>query len=320
MQTPLSGKIFITGGAGFLGRGIIRRATDENWPCDITVYSRDEEKQFRVRQRWPHVRTVLGDIGDTDMLLAAMAGHDTIIHAAAVKFVPEAEWNPEQTINVNAVGSRNVLWAANMVGARVCVGISTDKACLPVNIYGATKLAMERLFAGYQHPGPTNAVCVRYGNVVGSTGSIIPIFQEQFSAGGRVTVTDPLMTRFWLSVDRAVELIQDAVAHAHDRPGCVFVHKCASMQMGKLAEMIAGHAVDIIGVRPGEKMDETLVHYQESVMAEDFFEESDQLIILHPQTSTALEGKRPWTYSSASPMHWVTPDEMQRTIEEAKGL
>ncbi len=325
MYTPLSGKIFITGGAGFLGRGIINRATDENWPCDITVYSRDEEKQFRVRQRWPHVRTVLGDIGDTDMLLAAMAGHDTIIHAAAVKFVPEAELNPEQTINVNAVGSRNVIWAANMVGAKVCVGVSTDKACMPVNIYGATKLAMERLFAGYRHPGPTSAVCVRYGNVVGSTGSIIPIFEEQLRVLGRVTVTDPLMTRFWLSVNSAVELIQVAVAAASERPGGVFVHKCPAMQMGKLAELIAGQAVDIIGIRPGEKMDETLIHYQESVMAEDFYEESDRLIILHPQTmirqaAAVIQGKKPWTYSSASPMHWVTPEEMQRTIQEAKGI
>lgn len=320
MVEPLSGKVFITGGAGFLGRGIIRRATDESWDCDITVYSRDEEKQHRIQQRWPHVQCILGDILDKDTLFAAMAGHDTVIHAAAVKFVPEAELNPEQTINVNAVGSRNVLWAANMIGAEVCVGISTDKACMPVNIYGATKLAMERLFAGYRHPSGTRAVCVRYGNVVGSTGSIIPVFEEQLRTRGRVTVTDPKMTRFWLSADEAVDLILVAIS-TPDRPGGVFVKKCASMQMGNLAKLIADHRVDMIGRRPGEKMDETLIHYQESVLAEDFYEESDQLVILHPQTSgVSIAAKEPWTYSSGSPMHWVTPGEMRAMIANAEEL
>ena len=314
---PLSGKVFITGGAGFLGRGIIRRAYDDGWPCDITIYSRDEEKQFRIRQRWPDVQCILGDIGDKELLYASMAGHDTIIHAAAVKDVPIAELNPEQAITVNAVGSRNVLWAANMIGARTCIGISTDKACLPVNIYGATKLVMERLFAGYRHPGRTRSLCVRYGNVVGSTGSIIPIFKEQLRTRGRVSVTDPQMTRFWLSINEAIDLI--LMAACSGSHGGVFVKKCASMKIGDLAEMIAGNNIDIIGRRPGEKQHETLIHYQESVLAEEL--PRDGIVILHPQIQPPpTEGKEAWTYQSGNPTHWLSPDTMQMMIANVEGL
>ena len=328
MADGLAGRIFVTGGAGFLGRGLIRAAERNGWDCQFTIYSRDEEKQHKLRRRWPNVRCILGDVRDRDRLEQSMAEADIVIHAAAIKFIPEAEANVAEAISVNVGGSQNVVNAAFKDWPKVIVGISTDKAALPVNTYGATKMLMERLFtrASAGQVLPPTFVSVRYGNVVGSTGSIIPLFQDQLRRNGKVTVTDPTMSRFWISIDEAVDLILLAVGQAHARPGGIFVPRCKSMNIGKLAEMIVGEqgldpseSIEIMGLRPGEKKHEELVHYQESVLAEKW---NDDYFVLHPQAGEhewVNRDQEPWTYSSLYAER-LSAEEMQAMIEDAKDL
>lgn len=336
---PLSGNVLITGGAGFLGRAIIRRAHREQWPCTFTVLSRDEEKQWRLQQQYgPSIRCVIGDIRDYHTLVTTMPGHDLVIHAAAIKFIPEAERNVVETQKVNIDGSRNVARAADWCHVPVCVGISTDKASLPANVYGATKMLMERFYAeANRWHGVTRYVTVRYGNVVGSTGSIVPVFQAQLAKSGRVQVTDDRMTRFWLSADEAVDVILLAVDKAKEHPGASFIPKCGAMRVIDLARLIAGDApIDIVGIRPGEKLHEDLVNYQESSHT---FDKGDYFIIRHqvdgrtPRTqgsppvppgldecNQAAEGQSGWTYRSYCPSRWITPEEMSAMIEDAKTI
>lgn len=311
----LKGKVFVTGGAGFLGRGLLRKAEKENWPCEFTVYSRDETKQVEARKRWPDVRYILGDVRDYDRLEVAVAGHDIIIHGAALKYVPESEFNVAEAIVVNIGGTENTVRAAVRMGIPKVIGISTDKACRPVNVYGATKMLMERLFAEACDWGSTSFMCVRYGNVVGSTGSVIPLFQQQLAQSGQVKLTDPNMTRFWLSVDEAIDLIV-FVAASYDEESCgsVIIPRCGAMKMGDLARTIAGEVVEIVGPRPGEKQHEELVHFQESGRAKNF----GPYIELRPATEPG-EGEQ-WTYASHDPSRWITQDEMRGFIEEAEGL
>ncbi|GAG09201.1 unnamed protein product, partial [marine sediment metagenome] len=198
-------KVLVTGGAGFLGRGILRRVERGGLDWEITVYSRDETKQDECRRRYPFARHVLGDVKDADRLRVAMMGHDVVIHAAAMKYIPEAEVNASECVSVNVGGTQAMMRAADAAAVHRVVGISTDKAVQPVNVYGCSKMAMERLFADTaQFEGGPDFVCVRYGNVVGSTGSVIPLFRRQVEELGRVRITNPDMTRFWMSVDEAI--------------------------------------------------------------------------------------------------------------------
>src|SRR3990167_4972035 len=250
----LIGKVFISGGTGFLGRAILRRAEKEHWDCQITAMSRDEEKLWKAKDRFGKlVNCVLGDVRDQHNLNIAMRGHETVIHAAAIKFIPEAEANVFETVKTNVDGSRNVLRAAVRVGVKTVVAISTDKAALPANTYGMTKALMERMFAEANAWNGTRFVAVRYGNVVGSTGSIIPIFKYQLAKNGRLRLTDERMTRFWISVDEAIDLILLAAARAQELPGRVFVPRCSAMTVKDIARMIAaGAPIDVTGIRPGE--------------------------------------------------------------------
>jgi UDP-N-acetylglucosamine 4,6-dehydratase len=295
-----------------LGRAIIRRATREKWDARFTVYSRDEEKQFKLRQRYPDVRCVLGDVLNLDRLMLAMQGFDTVIHASAVKFVPEAEFNVFETVDVNVRGSQNVAFAAHAARVGTVVGISTDKACLPVNLYGATKMVMERTFGEANKWGETRFVVTRYGNVVGSTGSIIPVFQQQLAATGKVKVTNPAMTRFWLAPDDAVDLVVECVAHRDDCGGDIIVPLPGAMQIGGLASVISPN-IEIIGARPGEKIHESLVSEHEASRTQYL---GQHLVIR--STGTVLNtkcGHAP--YSSDAPTHWIRPDEMLAIIEDA---
>src|SRR3990172_11612508 len=264
--STLSGNTFVSGGAGYLGRAILRRAQREQWPCTFTLYSRDEERLWNAKDRFGKlVNCVLGDVRDQHNLNIAMRGHKNVIHAAAIKFIPEAEANVFETVKTNVDGSRNVMRAAVRAGVERVVAISTDKAALPANTYGMTKVLMERMFAEANAWGNTRFVAVRYGNVVGSTGSIIPIFKHQKEKYGRVKVTDENMTRFWLSADEAIDLILLALARAEELPGRIFVPRCGAMYIKDLAQLLAGGCpIDVIGIRPGEKLHEDLVNYQES--------------------------------------------------------
>lgn len=292
-----------------MGRGILRRADQLGWR--ITVYSRDENKQEECRRRYPQARYVLGDIRDINRLETAMVGHDIVIHAAAIKFVDRAELNAAETIDINIAGTISVIQAARSAGIEKVLGISTDKAVQPVNIYGASKMAMERLFAEASLPESTEFICVRYGNVIGSTGSVIPLFRYQYKDQGKVLVTDPKMTRFWMSVDEAIDLIVLALKQA--APGSITVPLVRSMAMNDVVLAAVGEVpVEIIGERPGEKKHEYLIHHQESVRVERY---EDHFQILSPGSSVGGEA---FTLSSQNPHYWMSSEEMSELIADAE--
>ena len=268
----LQGKVLITGGSGFLGRAIIRRAERERWPCQFTVYSRDETKQDELKHKYPAVNCILGDVSrDLDRLISVMYGHDIVIHAAAVKYIDAAEFNVFETIDVNIIGSRNVTIAAKAAGVGTVIGISTDKACQPANIYGLTKGVMEKIFVEANKNTKTRFVTCRYGNVIGSTGSVIPKFRQQLKETGGFKITDSKMTRFWLGVDQAIDLILWANQSAQEEPGRVFIPFCPGLKTIEIATAVWKQAggsepmkVDYTGLRPGEKMHESLFSPQEA--------------------------------------------------------
>ena len=310
----VSAKVLVTGGAGFLGRGILQRVSKASLDWDVTVYSRGENKQYLCSLRYPSARYILGDVRDVDRLADVMVGHDFVIHAAAVKFIDRAELNAAEALSVNFGGSQAVVAAAKAAGVRRVVGISTDKAVQPVNTYGCSKMAMERLFAEASTPH-TQFNCVRYGNVVGSTGSVIPYFQRQAAEEGRVTVTDPKMTRFWLGVDEGVDLVLAALASEH--PGSIMIPLVRSMTMANVVEAVApGVPVEIIGTRPGEKIHERLLHYEESVRV---LRHGEGLELLPPGTQPPYI-VAPFTLSSQNPHAFMSVDEMSSLVADAKGV
>ena len=305
-------KVFCTGGAGFLGRAILRHAEQLDW--QITVYSRDETIQDEARRRYPQARYILGDVRDISRLALAMVGHDYVIHAAAMKYIPEAEINASECFSVNIGGAESVIAAARQAGVERAVGISTDKACQPVNSYGASKFVMERLFAEASTPN-TQFNCVRYGNVVGSTGSVIPLFRWQYETHGRVTVTDPNMTRFWMGVDEAINLILTALEDKTP-PGAIVIPLVKAMKMSEVVLAAVGEVpVDIIGIRPGEKMHERLLHFEESVRV---VQRDDDFLLLPPGNDVG--GIEPFTLTSQNPHYWMLPEEMRALVEDAEDV
>ena len=258
-------KVFVTGGAGFIARAIYRRAAQEDWPWEFTCYSRSDEKHRALNQQYPQVGIVRGDITTPDIqhLAAAMRGHDIVIHAAATKYVDRSEMAALDTIRINTLGSMNVMEAAFLAGVQSLVGISTDKAAAPVNIYGASKMAMERAFQDYaQLTGAPQISLVRYGNVIGSTGSVIPLFKHQLATTGHVTITNPDMTRFWMSADEAIDTIMHALYDAQ-QGSIALPSGLRAMRIIDVAHAAIGmeHVDKIVqvGERPGEKQHETLL-------------------------------------------------------------
>lgn len=258
-------KILITGGSGFLGRALMYFAP---WH-DYTVYSRDERKQELCKSKYTKAKYVLGDVRDRDRLLYHFKGQDVVIHAAAIKYIPEAEKNVNECIDVNVQGSRNVLWAAQHVSPDIqVIGVSTDKAVQPVNVYGASKMLMERLFLEAHNSG-LHANVVRYGNVVGSTGSVIPFFQQRIQQELDVPVTDYSMTRYWMSPSHAVTTVLSPIVERYPS-GHIIVPELHGLDMLSLAEMLLARVnastknIHQIGIRPGEKKYESLIHEHES--------------------------------------------------------
>lgn len=269
--------IFITGGAGTLGRAIAERRKREGWTGKLTVFSRDTTKHSRMRFFYPDVHYVCGDIRNFDTLYAAMAGHDVVIHAAAVKVIPVSEHDSIDTIDVNVIGSLNVARAAVQLGVRVVMGISTDKAAHPVNAYGCTKMLMEKIFQEYSRKHfETEFFLVRYGNVLESTGSVIEIWKKAYTSGKPITITDDTMTRFFLSPAQAVQVIINAFIHAAN--GLIYVPRMPSLSIKKLAEYTLPEGVQfqVTGLRPGEKMHEDLVTIEETAYA---LEHKDHFLI-----------------------------------------
>lgn len=268
MTHNLGRRVLITGGAGFLARAIYARAQREQWDIQFTCYSRDDAKHVALQRRFPHVRCVRGDICDKGLLAATALGHDTIIHAAAVKYVDLSEVNVYDTVRVNIEGSRSVIRAAAAAGAQL-IAISTDKACEPANLYGATKMVMERLVTDAVRMGllPRAAVC-RYGNVIGSTGSVIPKLLEMGKATGQLNITDPRMTRFWMTPDEAVSVILETASTAVAWPGFTVLPTMWGATMAELGGILgemAGATINVVGPRPGEKVHESLLSAQEAM-------------------------------------------------------
>lgn len=258
----IAGKVLITGGTGTLGKAILTLAEREKWPAEFTIFSRSELQQARMRVRFPHTRYIIGDVRDYERVESAVAGHDVVIHAAAMKRIPECEAAPIECWHTNVIGSANVARACNLMRVPRCIGISTDKACKATTMYGASKLALENIFR-HEHRadsrGATVYTLVRYGNVVASRGSVIEKWREQYAAGLPVTITDGDMTRFWMSPFDAVRLVEEASDAKH---GQIIVGRCRAMSIMELKNAVVGRGATFhySGLRSVEKQHEDLVH------------------------------------------------------------
>jgi UDP-N-acetylglucosamine 4,6-dehydratase len=268
--------LMVTGGTGTFGNAVVKRFLQTDIR-EIRVFSRDEKKQedMRIHYASPKLKFYIGDVRDPDGLRSAMAGVDYVFHAAALKQVPSCEFYPLEALRTNALGAENVLNAAAELGVKRAIVLSTDKAVYPINAMGITKALMEKLMVAksrYASDRGTVMCGTRYGNVMGSRGSVIPLFISQIKQGLPLTVTDPEMTRFMMSIEDAVDLVVYAFEHGH--PGDIFVQKAPAATIGTLAEAVkqifrADNPVRVIGTRHGEKLYETLLTREEMAKAED---------------------------------------------------
>ena len=262
--------VLITGGTGSFGKKFVQIVLDHYSPKKLIIFSRDELKQFEMSQRWsqnqyPCLRYMLGDIRDKERLNRAFSGVDYIVHAAALKQVPAAEYNPEEFIKTNVIGGMNIIDAALCNNVKKVVTLSTDKACNPSNLYGATKLCSDKLFAAANvySSSASNPIfaTVRYGNVLGSRGSVVPFFKERMKTG-KLPITDPRMTRFWITLDQGVHFVLKVLEIS--KGGEIFVPKIPTMNIPDLATAIAPDCKqEIVGIRPGEKIHEVLISEDE---------------------------------------------------------
>ena len=311
--------ILLTGGTGSFGNAFIERVT-RCWPeAVIRVYSRDELKQSELRAKYGdgQVRYLIGDVRDRSRMSRAAEGVDIVVHAAALKQVPACEYNPFEAVRTNVLGAQHVVDAAIDAKVQKVVALSTDKAVNPVNLYGATKLCAEKIFVqgnAYAAQKRTRIACVRYGNVVGSRGSVVPVFREQLARDGRITITDERMTRFWITLPQAVDLVVHALDHMEG--GEIFIPKIPSMKVTDLADAIApGAPQEIIGIRPGEQLHELLLTSDESRHAVDH---GDVFVVLpeHPWWDSDLsygDGKPiadGFAYSSDTNDEWLSVEEL----------
>ncbi len=256
--------ILVTGGTGSFGKAFIAELLERHNPRRVVIFSRDELKQYEVRQKFaddPRLRWFIGDIRDQHRLARAMHGVDYVVHAAALKQVDTAEYNPFEYVQTNIVGSQNVVEAAIDTGVKKVVALSTDKASSPLNLYGATKLAADKLFQSANHYAAgyeTRFSVVRYGNVMGSRGSVIPFFKKLAAEGKPLPVTDRRMTRFWITLPQAVQFVIDSFDLMQG--GELYVPRIPSMRIMDLVEAVApGSETYEIGIRPGEKLHEEMI-------------------------------------------------------------
>jgi UDP-N-acetylglucosamine 4,6-dehydratase len=266
----LSGTIIlITGGTGSFGNRVARHLLKQK-PAQIRIYSRDEKKQWEMQRVFPQFRYIVGDVRDPGRLAEAIQGVDYVFHAAALKQVPSCENYPFEAVKTNVIGSQNVCEVARYHRVRCMVALSTDKAVKPVNAMGISKAMMEKIVCSQnQFGGQTTFCCVRYGNVMGSRGSVIPLFRDQIRNDAPLTLTVPEMTRFLMTLDQSVDLVLHAMTHA--RGGEIFVRKAPACTVQALAEAMrlkfsprgARHPIKVVGIRPGEKLHEVLVNEYE---------------------------------------------------------
>lgn len=269
MSELFNSSLLVTGGTGSFGRAFIHHALDTLAPRRIVVFSRDELKQSEMRAEFKddrRLRWFIGDIRDRSRLDRAFHGVDYVIHAAALKQVDTAEYNPFEFVKTNVLGSQNVIDAAIDAGVRKVVALSTDKASSPVNLYGATKLTADKLFVAANNYGsltPTRMSVVRYGNVMGSRGSVVPFFLRLIEEGRPLPITDPRMTRFWITINDAVQFVVDSFDSMVG--GELFIPRIPSMRITDLVEALApGHPTEEVGIRPGEKLHEEMISSDDS--------------------------------------------------------
>ena len=329
--TDIDGKsILITGGTGSFGRKLVETLLAHHAPCRLVVFSRDEFKQVEMEQRIPvrehqALRYFIGDVRDRDRLRMAMRDIDIVIHAAALKHVPTAEYNPIECIHTNVLGAENVIQAAIDAGVDKVVALSTDKAASPANLYGASKLAADKLFiAGNALAGTGGArfSVVRYGNVVGSRGSVVPLFRRLVAEGAAaLPITDPRMTRFWITLGQGVDFVLSCLPAMTG--GEIFVPKIPSMRLVDLALCLAPDLQHrIVGIRSGEKLHEVLITEDDSRTTVAL---GDRYVIEPPfglaNRADARAGAEPvpegFRYASDTNEDWLGPEEMRRLIETA---
>lgn len=267
--------LLISGGTGSFGNAVLRRFLDSNLK-EIRILSRDEKKQDDMRKKYnnPKLKFYIGDVRDYQSVLNAVRGVDYIYHAAALKQVPSCEFHPIEAVKTNVLGTENVLEAAISCGVKRVVCLSTDKAVYPINAMGISKAMMEKVIVAKSRSSTSTVICAtRYGNVMASRGSVIPLFVNQIRAGQSITITDPNMTRFMMTLDDAVDLV--LYAFEHGMPGDIFVQKAPAATIETLARALTDllgvpeHPVNIIGTRHGEKLFEALLSREEMVAAED---------------------------------------------------
>jgi UDP-N-acetylglucosamine 4,6-dehydratase len=323
--------VLITGGTGSFGKQFLATVLKDCAPRKLIVFSRDELKQFDMHQQfseqcYPCMRYFIGDVRDRDRLYRAMDGVDIVIHAAALKQVPTAEYNPLEVIRTNVLGGANIIDAAIDRNVQKVIALSTDKAANPINLYGATKLCSDKLFVaanGYSGHHGTRFSVVRYGNVMGSRGSVIPFFQQMRSTG-TLPITHLQMTRFWITLEQAVKFVLRCLKRMHG--GEIFVPKIPSMSIVDLAKAIAPECrLDVVGIRPGEKLHETMVPEDD---ARNTFEYDDCFVIRSLSGEAdgrgilSRNGGRPcpegFRYSSDNNPQWLTVAELQKLVSDVE--
>jgi UDP-N-acetylglucosamine 4,6-dehydratase len=321
----LNGKnILITGGTGSFGKKFVQIILNNYKPEKLIIFSRDELKQFEMSQRWstkkyPCIRYFLGDVRDKERLYLALSGVDYVIHAAALKQVPAAEYNPTEFIKTNVIGAMNIIDAALFNNVKKVVALSTDKACNPANLYGATKLCSDKLFIAanaYRRPDNNKIFSVvRYGNVVGSRGSVVPFFKERAKTGV-LPITDTRMTRFWITLDQSVYFVLKVLDIS--KGGEIFIPKIPSMKIVDLAKAIAPECSHkIIGIRQGEKIHETLISEDEGRNAIEY----DECYVLKqtPPAEDEMNGGRRcpdnFRYSSDNNPEIISIENLRNVLE-----
>ena len=321
--------VLVTGGTGSFGKKFIKILLEEKQPKKIIIFSRDELKQHEMQvggYNQENLRYFIGDIRDRERLVRALHGVDIVVHAAALKQVPACEYNPMEAIKTNIMGTANVVEAALDAGVKKVLMVSTDKAVSPANLYGATKLAAEKLTIqsnAYAGGSATRFSCVRYGNVVGSRGSIVPLFLKQ-RAGGRITVTDDRMTRFWLSLEQGVRFVITCIEQMEG--GEVFIPQITSTKVVDLAKAIAPSAeIEIIGIRPGEKLHEMLISEDEARHTIEL----EKMYVVQPAEATWFgyswkdKGKslnEGYYYSSDNNTEWLDVEGIKKSIAPFEDL